>query len=211
MCKKMKLLKPFYIFVLLSISPYIFADSNNDSLELEQAKKIVTNLCIACHGIDGNSPLPANPNLSGQHAGYITKQLMQFKNGERDNAVMKGMVANLTEQDMINLGSYFEQQKQNLLFAKSNGENSLGEKIYRAGVATKGLPACASCHGPAGHGIPDLYPRLNSQHAAYTISQLNAFRLETRMNDNAMMMRTIAQKLTDKEMNAVADYIQGLR
>ena len=211
MCKKMKLLKPFYIFVLLSISPYIFADSHDDSLELEQAKKIVTNLCIACHGIDGNSPLPANPNLSGQHAGYITKQLMQFKNGERDNAVMKGMVANLTEQDMINLGSYFEQQKQNLLFAKSNGENSLGEKIYRAGVATKGLPACASCHGPAGHGIPDLYPRLNSQHAAYTISQLNAFRLETRMNDNAMMMRTIAQKLTDKEMNAVADYIQGLR
>lgn len=207
----MKLLKPFYIFVLLSISPYIFADSNDDSLELEQAKKIVTNLCIACHGIDGNSPLPVNPNLSGQHAGYITKQLMQFKNGERDNAVMKGMVANLTEQDMINLGSYFEQQKQNLLFAKSNGENSLGEKIYRAGVATKGLPACASCHGPAGHGIPDLYPRLNSQHAAYTISQLNAFRLETRMNDNAMMMRTIAQKLTDKEMNAVADYIQGLR
>ncbi len=207
----MKLLKPFYIFVLLSISPYIFADNHDDSLELEQAKKIVTNLCIACHGIDGNSPLPANPNLSGQHAGYITKQLMQFKNGERDNAVMKGMVANLTEQDMINLGSYFEQQKQNLLFAKSNGENSLGEKIYRAGVATKGLPACASCHGPAGHGIPDLYPRLNSQHAAYTISQLNAFRLETRMNDNAMMMRTIAQKLTDKEMNAVADYIQGLR
>ena len=207
----MKLLKPFYIFVLLSISPYIFADNHDDSLELEQAKKIVTNLCIACHGIDGNSPLPANPNLSGQHAGYITKQLMQFKNGERDNAVMKGMVANLTEQEMINLGSYFEQQKQNLLFAKSNGENSLGEKIYRAGVATKGLPACASCHGPAGHGIPDLYPRLNSQHAAYTISQLNAFRLETRMNDNAMMMRTIAQKLTDKEMNAVADYIQGLR
>ncbi|MDA0730457.1 MAG: c-type cytochrome [Proteobacteria bacterium] len=207
----MKLLKPFYIFVLLSISPYIFADNRDDSLELEQAKKIVTNLCIACHGIDGNSPLSANPNLSGQHAGYITKQLMQFKNGERDNAVMKGMVANLTEQDMINLGSYFEQQKQNLLFAKSNGENSLGEKIYRAGVATKGLPACASCHGPAGHGIPDLYPRLNSQHAAYTISQLNAFRLETRMNDNAMMMRTIAQKLTDKEMNAVADYIQGLR
>ena len=207
----MKLLKPFYIFVLLSISPYIFADNRDDSLELEQAKKIVTNLCIACHGIDCNSPLPANPNLSGQHAGYITKQLMQFKNVERDNAVMKGMVANLTEQDMINLGSYFEQQKQNLLFAKSNGENSLGEKIYRAGVATKGLPACASCHGPAGHGIPDLYPRLNSQHAAYTISQLNAFRLETRMNDNAMMMRTIAQKLTDKEMNAVADYIQGLR
>ena len=208
----MKLLKPFYIFVLLSISPYIFADNRDDSLELEQAKKIVTNLCIACHGIDGNSPLPANPNLSGQHAGYITKQLMQFKNGERDNAVMKGMVANLTEQDMINLGSYFEQQKQNLLFAKSNGENSLGEKIYRAGVATKGLPACASCHGPAGHGVPNLYPRLNAQHSDYILSQLNRFRvLEDEPGTASAPMRAISVRLTEEEMKAVADYIQGLQ
>lgn len=192
------------------INSHVYANDDS-SIDLEQAKKIVNNLCIACHGIDGNSSIPANPNLSAQHAGYITKQLMQFKNGERENAVMKGMVASLSEEDMVNLGFYFEQQKQKLLTASSNGKNSLGEKIYRAGVASKNIPACASCHGPAGHGIPDLYPRLNSQHADYTVSQLNAFRLEKRMNDNAMMMRTIAQKLTEKEMSAVADYIQGLR
>ena len=194
----------------MSINSHVYANDDS-SIDLEQAKKIVNNLCIACHGIDGNSSIPANPNLSAQHAGYITKQLMQFKNGERENAVMKGMVASLSEEDMVNLGFYFEQQKQKLLTASSNGKNSLGEKIYRAGVASKNIPACASCHGPAGHGIPDLYPRLNSQHADYTVSQLNAFRLEKRLNDNAMMMRTIAQKLTEKEMSAVADYIQGLR
>jgi len=194
----------------MSINSHVYANDDS-SIDLEQAKKIVNNLCIACHGIDGNSSISANPNLSAQHAGYITKQLMQFKNGERENAVMKGMVASLSEEDMVNLGFYFEQQKQKLLTASSNGKNSLGEKIYRAGVASKNIPACASCHGPAGHGIPDLYPRLNSQHADYTVSQLNAFRLEKRMNDNAMMMRTIAQKLTEKEMSAVADYIQGLR
>ena len=194
----------------MSINSHVYANDDS-SIDLEQAKKIVNNLCIACHGIDGNSSISANPNLSAQHAGYITKQLMQFKNGERENAVMKGMVASLSEEDMVNLGFYFEQQKQKLLTASSNGKNSLGEKIYRAGVASKNIPACASCHGPAGHGIPDLYPRLNSQHADYTVSQLNAFRLEKRMNDSAMMMRTIAQKLTEKEMSAVADYIQGLR
>ena len=206
----MKILKILYFVTLISINSYVYANDDS-SIDLEQAKKIVNNLCIACHGIDGNSSIPANPNLSAQHAGYITKQLMQFKNGERENAVMKGMVASLSEEDMVNLGFYFEQQKQKLLTASSNGKNSLGEKIYRAGVASKNIPACASCHGPAGHGIPDLYPRLNSQHADYTVSQLNAFRLEKRLNDNAMMMRTIAQKLTEKEMSAVADYIQGLR
>lgn len=206
----MKILKILYFVTLILINSYVYANDDS-SIDLEQAKKIVNNLCIACHGIDGNSSIPANPNLSAQHAGYITKQLMQFKNGERENAVMKGMVASLSEEDMVNLGFYFEQQKQKLLTASSNGKNSLGEKIYRAGVASKNIPACASCHGPAGHGIPDLYPRLNSQHADYTVSQLNAFRLEKRMNDNAMMMRTIAQKLTEKEMSAVADYIQGLR
>ena len=206
----MKILKILYFVTLISINSYVYANDDS-SIDLEQAKKIVNNLCIACHGIDGNSSISANPNLSAQHAGYITKQLMQFKNGERENAVMKGMVASLSEEDMVNLGFYFEQQKQKLLMASSNGKNSLGEKIFRAGVASKNIPACASCHGPAGHGIPDLYPRLNSQHADYTVSQLNAFRLEKRMNDNAMMMRTIAQKLTEKEMSAVADYIQGLR
>ena len=207
----MKSIKILFLCFCILIYTGSFAETIDLTPDLKSAKKIVTNLCIACHGVDGNSVLPVNPNLSSQHAGYITKQLMQFKSGERDNAVMRGMVETLTKQDMINLGFYFEQQKQTLLTSLNNGKKSLGEKIFRAGIASKSVPACASCHGPSGHGIPDLYPRLNAQHSEYTISQLKAFRLEKRMNDNAAMMRTIAQKLTEKEMAAVADYIQGLR
>ena len=181
------------------------------SKDLQSAKKIINNLCIACHGSDGNSALSVNPKLAGQHAAYITKQLMNFKSGKRDNAVMAGMVATLTEQDMINLGLYFSNQKITLSMAKENGIDSLGEKIFRAGLSEKGVPACASCHGPSGHGIPDTYPRLNAQHSEYTVSQLNLFRVGKRANDSAKVMRTIAQKLTEEEMQAVADYIQGLR
>ena len=102
-------------------------------------------------------------------------------------------------------------QKINLSTAKENGKDSLGEKIFRSGISKKGNPACASCHGPAGHGIPDTYPRLNAQHSEYTVSQLNLCRVGKRANDTAKVMRTIAQKLTEEEMQAVADYIQGLR
>ena len=124
---------------------------------------------------------------------------------------MAGMVANLTEQEMINLGFYFSEQDILLSKAKDNGVGSIGEKIFRAGIKNKGVAACASCHGPSGHGIPDKYPRLNAQYSEYTLAQLKAFRLELRKNDPSAVMRTIAQKLTEQEMKAVADYIQGLR
>ena len=136
---------------------------------------------------------------------------MNFKSGTRENAVMAGMVASLNDEDMKNLGLYFSQQSLALSSAKSNGKGSLGEKIYRGGLSAKGVPACASCHGPAGHGIPDVYPRLNAQHSDYTLGQLNLFRLENRSNDEGMIMRVIAQKLTEKEMYAVSDYIEGLQ
>ena len=196
-----------YFFILLgamSISFSLFAEPQKESNQYLSAKKIVNNLCIACHAIDGNSSISMNPKLAGQHSAYITKQLMNFKNGSRENAVMAGMVASLTEDDMKNLGL-------KLSSAKTNGKGSLGEKIYRGGLSDKGVPACASCHGPAGHGVPDVYPRLNGQHSEYSLSQLNLFRLEKRSNDEGMMMRTIAQKLTEKEMQAVSDYIQGLQ
>jgi len=201
----------FIIFIMIFFSFTAIAESNLSSKELINTKKIINNLCIACHGIDGNSLLSVNPKLGGQHAGYISKQLKNFKSGLRENAVMAGMVANLTEDEMINLGQYFSEQLVLLSKAQTNGVGSLGEKIFRAGIKDKGVAACASCHGPAGHGIPDKYPRLNAQHSEYTLSQLNAFRLEIRKNDPAEIMRTIAQKLTEQEMQAVADYIQGLR
>lgn len=206
----MKFLLQLITFLLVFSSSLSFTEPLSTK-DLKATKKIINNLCIACHANDGNSVIPVNPKLSGQHAGYITKQLMNFKSGERENAVMAGMVANLTKEDMVNLGIYFSNQNISLSKAKKNGVGSIGEKIFRAGIAKKGVPACASCHGPAGHGIPDVYPRLNGQHAEYTVSQLNLFRLDKRANDPAMMMRSIAKKLTENEMQAVADYIQGLR
>ena len=201
-------------FVSLIIVFFTFtaiAETKLSSSELVSAKKIINNLCIACHAIDGNSVVTVNPKLAGQHAAYITKQLNNFKSGLRENVVMAGMVANLTDKDMTNLGHYFSEQNILLSSATENGVGSLGESIFRAGIKNKGVAACASCHGPSGHGIPDKYPRLNAQHSEYTLTQLNAFRLELRKNDPAGVMRTIAQKLTEQEMQSVADYIQGLR
>ena len=201
-------------FVSLIIVFFTFtaiAETKLSLSELVSTKKIINNLCIACHAIDGNSVVTVNPKLAGQHAAYITKQLNNFKSGLRENVVMAGMVANLTEEDMINLGHYFSEQNILLSSAIENGVGSLGENIFRAGIKNKGVAACASCHGPSGHGIPDKYPRLNAQHSEYTLAQLNAFRLELRKNDPAGVMRTIAQKLTEHEMQSVADYIQGLR
>ena len=201
----------FVGFIVVFLSFTVSAESTLSTSELASSKRIINNLCIACHAIDGNSAISANPKLAGQHAAYITKQLNNFKSGLRENAVMAGMVANLTETEMINLGRYFSEQVILLSSAQKNGVGSLGEDIFRAGIKNKGVAACASCHGPSGHGIPDKYPRLNAQHSQYTLSQLNSFRLELRKNDPESVMRTIAQKLTEQEMQAVADYIQGLR
>ena len=171
----------------------------------------VTNVCAACHAIDGNSAITANPKLAGQHPEYLYKQLTNFKSGERANAVMSGMAGMLSDADMHAVAEYFSKQTLNLGQAKTNGAGSLGEKIYRAGIQANSVPACASCHGPSGDGLPVKYPRLGGQHSEYVLNQLRQFRLGARANDEAKVMRTIAAKLTDQEMEAVADYIQGLR
>jgi len=171
----------------------------------------VTNVCAACHAIDGNSAITANPKLAGQHPEYLYKQLTNFKSVERANAVMSGMAGMLSDADMHAVAEYFSKQTLNLGQAKTNGAGSLGEKIYRAGIQANNVPACAACHGPSGDGLPVKYPRLGGQHSEYVLNQLRQFRLGTRANDEAKVMRTIAAKLTDQEMEAVADYIQGLR
>lgn len=169
----------------------------------------VQTVCAACHGADGNSTITQNPKLAGQHPEYLFKQLTNFKEGKRANAVMTGMVANLTPDDMKNLAAYFATQKTALAKAKSNGAGSLGEKIYRGGIAATNVPACAACHGANGAGLPKQFPRMGGQHADYIQTQLKNFRTGERAN--APMMTTIATKMTDAEMAAVADYIQGLR
>jgi cytochrome c553 len=175
----------------------------------ENRQQVAQNVCAACHGADGNSTISLNPKLAGQHPEYLLKQLTNFKEGKRANAVMAGMVANLSKEDMQSLAKYYASQKQTLGKAKSNGVGSLGEKIYRGGIAATGVPACAACHGANGTGIPKQYPRLAGQHADYALQQLRAFRTAERAN--APMMMTIAAKMTDAEMQAVADYMQGLR
>jgi len=168
-------------------------------------------VCAACHGADGNSAVSMYPKLAGQHPEYITKQLKNFKAGERNNAIMAGMVAALTPEDMENLGAYFGAYKAKPGIAKSNGVGSLGEKIYKGGIPGAGVPACASCHGPAGAGIPVQFPRLAGQHSDYLVTQMKAWRSGERANDAAKMMRTVAAKLSDADIAAVSDYIQGLQ
>lgn len=181
-----------------------------------KAQQIVTQVCIACHAADGNSPIPVNPNLAAQHPEYTYKQLMNFKPqggkpAERNNAVMAGMVANLSEDDMKNIAAYFAAQKAKPGVARDAALAKQGEAIYRGGIMSKGVAACASCHAPNGAGMPAQYPRLAGQHAEYTAGQLKAFRTGQRANDAAKMMRGVAAKLNDQEIAAVSEYIAGLR
>lgn len=176
---------------------------------LSPTQQIVQTVCAACHAANGNSVISLNPKLAGQHPEYLLKQLSNFKEGTRANAVMSGMVANLTPDDMKNLAQYFSTQPITLSKAKANGKGSLGEKIYRGGIVATNVPACASCHGANGAGLPKQFPRLASQHADYTYQQLKTFRTGERAN--APMMTAIAVKMTDAEMQAVSDYMQGLR
>ncbi len=175
----------------------------------KSAQQTVNTVCAACHAPDGNSVISLNPKLAGQHPDYIEKQLTEFKSGKRANAVMSGMAGALSEAEMKELAVYFSSKKTALGQAKSNGAGSVGEKIYRAGNAATSVPACAACHSPNGAGLPKQFPRLSGQHADYTLAQLKAFRSGERAN--APMMMAIAAKMSDAEMAAVADYIQGLR
>ena len=200
----------FRIFAAFALGLFS-AVSANAAGDAAKGATIANQVCMACHGADGNSPISMYPTLAGQHPEYITKQLHNFKSGERKNAIMAGMVAALTDEDMANLGAYYASQTAKPGTAKSNGKGSVGEKIYKAGIAGLGVPACASCHGPTGAGVPVQFPRLAGQHADYTVAQLQTFRSGERANDAAKMMRMIASKLSDQDMAAVADYIQGLR
>lgn len=177
-----------------------------------QAQQIVTKICSACHATDGNSVSPVNPVLAGQHADYIVKQLTDFKsNKDRRNPVMLGMASTLSAQDMQNLGAYFEAQKPKSRAAKDPALVKLGQQIYRGGILSKGVAACASCHGANGAGMPAQFPRVAGQYAEYTVSQLQGFRSGERSNDPNRMMRATAAKLSDTEIKAVSEYIAGLR
>lgn len=167
--------------------------------------------CAGCHGADGTSVNPEWPSLAGQHEAYLLKQLQDFKSGDkRNNALMAGQVAALSAEDMADLAAYFA----GLPGREGTADPAkveAGQSLYRGGNATSGVSACIACHSPAGAGNPQaMFPQLGGQHAAYTVLQLKSFRSGERANDAGQMMRNIAAKMTDDEMNSVAQYIQGL-
>ena len=179
--------------------------------DLAKAKTIAETVCVACHGADGNSAIAANPILAGQGSAYLFKQLTEFKSAVRKNDIMAGMASTLSEEDMKSVALYFSQQKPKPSAATDDKLVAAGQSLWRKGDFERGVPACAGCHGPTGAGIPAQYPRLSGQYAEYTTTQLKNFRIEERSNDPARVMRTIADKLSDKQIKAVADYIAGLR
>jgi cytochrome c553 len=176
-----------------------------------QAGKEKSAVCAPCHGPDGNATNPEWPKLAGQHAGYLVKQLTYFKDGERVNETMKGIASNLSEQDREDLAAYFSSQKVKI-GAADPSLVELGRKLYRSGNASSGIAPCMGCHGPAGRGNPAAnYPALRGQNAPYVVNQLRAFANGQRHNENAKkMMQILASRMTDREMRAVASYIQGL-
>jgi cytochrome c553 len=174
--------------------------------------------CAACHGQDGNASSAQYPKLAGQGERYLVKQLKDYKSGARENAIMAGQVANLSEQDMKDIAAYYAEQEIKTGTANPDYVEK-GEKIWRAGIEEKGVAACAGCHGPAGQGVEAAgFPSLAGQHAEYTISQLEAFRNAgrnaldgpMRNNDPNGMMRDIADRMTDREIRNVASFIAGL-
>jgi cytochrome c553 len=217
---RMKLVSSMVVLVGLTTSTPIFAENAAGIAKTKgdaaKGQQIATQVCAACHNADGNSLIPTNPALAGQHAEYITKQLENFKSqdgkpAERPNAVMGAMAAPLSEEDMKNLGAYYAQQTPKPSGAKDKALAEQGEKIYRGGNLETSVPACSACHSPNGVGISPNYPRVAGQHSEYVLAQLRAFRTEERTRDPNNVMHMIASRMSEKEMRAVSEFISGLR
>lgn len=206
--KKILLTTSLVTSLLLSFS-YATAIAKGDAT----AGKDKSGVCVACHNVDGNSTAPAWPKIAGQHESYLIKQIQEIRKGDkgkRPNPAMYPFVEKLTDQDIEDLAAYYTAQKQ----IPGEAQKSLveaGSKIYHGGIISKGIPACAGCHGPNGTGNKLAnFPNVGGQHAEYAEIQLKAFRSGQRANDTNEIMRTISAKMTDEEMKAVSSYMSGL-
>jgi len=218
----MKLIAPLLIAAAL-VAPALSHASEPAApaakADLAKGEATYTAACASCHGADGNSGSPAYPKLAQQHPDYLVKQLQDFKSGKRANAIMSGMAAGLSDADMKNVSAWLATKQAKAGFAKEKDLVTLGERIYRGGVADRQIAACAGCHTPTGAGIASQYPRLSGQHADYAVAQLNAFRENGNKGagqqnvgrGNSAQMSGVAAKLNDREIKAVSDYIAGLR
>jgi cytochrome c553 len=203
---------PLLLLLATAFSVPVLASDGKPAAPKADASKgqaIATQVCAACHTVDGSRGLPANPILQGQHPEYLVKQLRDFKSGARENAIMKGFASTLSDQDMRDISAFYASKPAKPGFATNKDTLLLGERIYRGGIADRSIAACAGCHSPNGAGIPAQYPRVNGQHAEYAQAQLSAFRSGLRAN--SLQMAGVAAKLNDREIKALADYMAGLR
>lgn len=184
--------------------------------DVEKGKQVANTVCAACHAADGNSGIATYPKLAAQHHAYIYHQTLDIRDGKRTHgaaAAMKPMVMGLTDQDILNVSAFYAKQQPKSGEANPKDNLELGAKIYRGGLSDKKVPACMSCHGPSGAGMPGggteilSYPRLGGQHQAYIVEQMNAYKSGQRKN---AIMADIASRLSDEELKAVGNFIQGL-
>lgn len=199
---KLNVLSFCFLAALISVNAFAAGD-----IEAGRSKAA---MCAGCHGPNGNSQNPVWPKLAGQHAFYIEKELRDFQNKSRNDATMAPMVIGLSAVDIENIAAFFASVP-STVEAASADKIKLGEKLYRGGKVDNGLPACIACHGPNGAGsAPARFPRIGGQHAAYLEKALKDFKSETRDNDHQAMMRDIAGRMSNKEIEAVSSYISGL-
>ncbi len=198
------------VIVMLSALVSTFASQATLAQGDAAAGQAKSALCATCHGVDGNSELSINPKIAGQNASYIVKQLQDFKSGARVGPTMAAMVAALSEEDMADIAAWYASQEATIGGADPEALE-LGASIYRAGNKDLSVAACSACHGPAGKGNgPAGFPAIGGQHVEYTLLQLEQFRSGERDNDPSGMMRTVVERLTDKELEALASYLAGL-
>ena len=197
--------KPFAVAMMAAALGISSTAQAEGSVEAGQEKSAV---CVACHGVDGNSANPEWPSIAGQHAGYLTQQLKAFRDGERQNPLMSPIAMGLSDQDILDLAAYYEAQRP----AAREADPELveaGRRIYKGGVAERGVTACIACHGPSGQGNPLAnYPVIAGQHAAYTRLSLRNYASGERANQ---IMQDIASRMSDEDIRAVSEYVQGLR
>ncbi|KJJ98475.1 cytochrome c4 [Pseudomonas nicosulfuronedens] len=195
------------VSLLLTLGLVGVANAAGDA-KAGQAKAAV---CGACHGADGNSMAPNFPKLAGQGERYLLKQMHDIKDGKRTVLEMTGLLTNLSDEDLADIAAYFSSQNGSVGAADPKLV-AQGEALFRGGKLAEGMPACTGCHNPAGQGNAEAgFPHLGGQHAAYTAKQLTAFREGERTNDgDAMIMRSIAGKLSNKDIAAISSYIEGL-
>lgn len=199
---------PFLLVTTLCVG--IPAETEDVGDALAGANKAAT--CIACHGEDGNSAIPDYPHIAGQNAKYLEQQMRQMRDGEREVPLMAGQLDSMSDQDLLDIATYYATQPAKVGQASLDNLKE-GELIYRGGILSKQVAACSACHAPDGNGNSLAgFPRVAGQPTAYTVAQLKAYREQERDSDEYVggMMRSIASRMTDSEMEAVANYMKGL-